>query len=319
MLTTINDAANFCRQLATILDSGVPVSRGLKLLEQQAGVDCGARILQLRRLVDDGTPLHRAVLSLPEIFSPDDADILRIAESCGRVDFALRKLGDVKGKWRQRSRRVAAKSLYPVLIYHVAVGIAATVTFVFDGPVEAGLRCAAGLAPFYLAACVLTAARHVARLYPGVNRMLQRAIYFMPCAHGVVVKLGLARYWWSLQILADVGAGGAKAATIAAAASGNAVLRQKFDTVADAIRSGDSFASGLERLSFVSAATVEMIAAGEECGRLPDMLEKVAAAADADAERALINIEKWIPQLVYGLVMIWIAALICDIAALRSM
>ena len=299
------DVIIFSRQLATLLEAGVPLLNRLTLLTEQAGEYPLSRVLA--KIIEDlrtGGSLSHAVRKHPFVFPPLYARMIDVGERMGNPERILGHLA----AYLEREQAVAARTTkalaYPATILVMALGVAALMIFVtlppilrmfqeFKSVVPPATRFLIALLEFFqrygvflvLALAVITA---IAVWYVGQpegrrrwHLLLLKAPVFGP----IVADSNLARVARMTSVLARGGVPLLEAMELTGQLIGNVVLRDALRRVGEQLSLGQGLAEPMSRNGLFPPMMVTMVRIGEESGTLDTRLETVADFLEAAVER----------------------------------
>ena len=295
----------FTRQLATLINAGLPILRSLRVLEQQQKP--GPMRLAIRYVCEDvegGLTLSEAMGKHPRVFDRLYTNMVRAGEVGGVLDEILEKLSGFMEKAQALRRKVIGAMIYPAAVLTFAAGIV-TGLLVFVVPkfreIFAGMG--RGLPKpteilLNLSEWMKTVGWMFIVLLPLGLFLLSRLIklsalgrYYMdrgklmiPIFGAIVSKSSIARFTRTLGTLLAAGVPILEAITITAETAGNDVYTKALLRVREAIREGENFAEPLRLARVVDPMVVNMIDVGEETGELDRMLAKVADTYEDEVE-----------------------------------
>lgn len=301
--------AAFTRQLATLLEAGMPLLRGLRTLRDQAGNRALKRIVAaMSDAIEGGASLSEALLAWPRVFNGLYVNMVRAGELGGALDVTLRRLADFMEKAQKVKGRIKAALFYPTAVLLVALAILSVMMIfviprfqqVFDGllgsrPMPAftefvfglsgmirnhwGILAVSGLA---LAGLLLGAAR---------TRWgclgLDWLKLTVPVLGPVFRKTAISRFARTLGTLLASGVPVLQALTIVKDAVGNRVIGRLVGAVHESVKQGDTIATPLRQSRVFPAMVAGMVDIGEQTGALPDMLTKIAEIYDEEVDNAV--------------------------------
>ena len=116
--------AIFTRQLATLIEAGMPLLRGLRILREQEEAPALQRILdQIAEQIEGGGSLSEALAEHPKVFNTLYINMVKAGELSGALEITLRRLADFMEKAQKIKGKVKAAMFYPVSVLVVATGI----------------------------------------------------------------------------------------------------------------------------------------------------------------------------------------------------
>jgi len=310
---TATALATFYRQLATMQDAGLPAARCLTVLtEQGSGV---ARRLAARLLVEvrAGRSLTDAMARHPRVFPAFHVHLLAAGERCGKLDALLVRLAVELEQGARLRGELLTRSLYPLIVLHLAVLIQSVVTYFQRGVGPAAQQLATGFVLLYGAAATVWLLWRLVRDIPPLRLVLDSVLYHIPILHGVLHHLGTARFARIAEAMYTAGLGMPESIETAALASGNAVLQRRLRRAVPMVRAGGNAAQALAATGAFTPLVNGLIHTGAESGRLDDMLRRVAEQSEFEAGVAIERLGKFIPVLAYLLIMAWVASLVMSL------
>ncbi|HEX6745860.1 MAG TPA: type II secretion system F family protein [Longimicrobium sp.] len=301
------DVAEAVRYLATLLEAGFPLDRALAAVSRVvARRDVAAAVLEVRDRVRGGARLDEAMAAHPSVFPRFAVGMVRAGERGGTLAPALDRLaGQMERDLALRSR-LASAMVYPAVVAAAGAG-ALGVLFAWVLPrfvalladtgsaiprstqllLDAGKFAAAWwwallLAPLVVAA-VVAGVRSSDEGRAGVDRVLLS----IPIVGGLRRRAAAARLARTLAALLESGLPILGALEVAAASHGDAAVAGEVLRAREDVRAGDRLAAALRRSPAFPFLFVQMVEVGEDAGRLPEMLERAAAAMEGELERGL--------------------------------
>jgi len=292
------------RQLATLIDAGLPLLRSLHVLHSQLK-PCKLRDI-LSEMIDDiqaGTTFSEALAKHPKEFDRLFVNMVRAGEIGGMLEVVLNRLADYMEKRQALRRQVRAAMIYPIAVLTIAAGVVgflmvrviptfAAVFADFGAGLPALTQRLVDLSNYMAASWWLILAYiggflifiKLVRKIPYVQKGLDWLVLRLPLIGGLVVKIAVARFARTLGTLLTSGVPILQALKITRETIGNYVIEMAVDKVHDSIREGETIAAPLEETKVFPPMVVNMIDVGEETGQLDQMLMKVADVYDAEVE-----------------------------------
>jgi len=297
------------RQLATLVEAGLPLLRGLRILRQQEKHPTLREALDgMSESVEGGSTFSESLTTFPKVFDMLFVNMVRAGEAGGILDQVLVRLAEFMEKAERIRRRVKGAMVYPMVVLVVAVGI---LTFLMvsiipkfavifeDLTGEAGLPAlteavisvsdfmkerwywvVAGVVVIVVSFKVLRKTRFGNRLLDGINLKL-------PLFGTLFVKTAVSRFSRTLGTLMGSGVPVLQALNIVRDTSGNAVIAEAIQKVHDSVKEGDTMAMPLEATKVFPSMVVSMVDVGEETGALPEMLIRIADNYEDEVDTAV--------------------------------
>src|SRR5215203_612077 len=305
----LGDLVVFSRQLATMINAGLPIVRALYVLsEQTENPKLKDVVVEVRKDVEAGSFLSQALEKHPKVFSRLYVEMIKAGEVGGMLDGVLLRVADQMERDQDLRRKVKSAMTYPVIVLVLAV-VAASIMLIFIVPVFAKLfQDLGGTLPLPTRICMLLS--NILTRFWGIlvyigmaiaiivflrwkkteqgRKVWGRAVLRIPAKIGDVVrKVALARFARTLSTLSAAGVPILQAMEITATSSGNWVVEKALLKSRDAIREGIPIYKPLEAESTFPPMVTRMIAVGEETGDVDGMLTKIAEFYESEVDAAV--------------------------------
>ncbi len=320
---TLKDMVVFSRQFSAMVSSGVAMLRTLTIIVEQ----CPNKRLKyalddIRKSVESGLSLSDAMARQSSIFDRLYIAIVRAGETGGILSDVLKRLADYLEYKEKLNQKVRSAMVYPTVVLLIAVGVFwAMLTFVL--PVFEGLfKNIGGELPLYtqflialseavrsiwmvmfVIACSICG--YLLRRYykTEVGRLhIDGIILSLPLFGDLIKKVAIARFSRTFGTLIRAGVPMLNALDVVKDTAGNAVVAKAVDTVYDEVRQGGTISKPMGRSNIFPPMVTQMIAVGEETGRLDDMLSKVADFYDMEVENSVEQLTSMLePIMVVGI------------------
>lgn len=302
----------FTRQLSILLNAGMPLVRGLKVLErQERNVRLKNAIGSVTESIESGSNLAEALGQHPKIFNKLYINMVKAGELGGILDTVLDRLAVFMEKAEKIRGKVKSAMAYPVVVLVMAVGILSFLMIkivpkfeeIFaDMLGEKGLpaltQFVIGLSrgfasQWYFAVGVVAA---VVFAWSAVRRnakgkyVTDKLLLKIPLFGSLLERTAVARFGRTLGTLMNAGVPVLQALNIVRDTATNEVLASAVNTVHDSVKEGESMAAPAEATGVFPPIVTSMIQVGEETGSLPDMLIKIADTYEEEVDNAVAGI-----------------------------
>lgn len=297
--------ASFCKELSTLLASGVSLVRALDIISEQEGIDPREREVYQAVLLDlrKGIGLSDA-MERKKCFPDLMIGMLRAGEGSGNLDQVTERLALQYEKDYKLTQQVRSAMTYPAILLVMCVAIVILiVTFIlpqfqslFDQmdslPVPTTILIAIShflVEKWYAALLLVFVAVMIVRIImaiPAVRRQIDYRKVHMPVFGKLFKTIYTARFARTLSSLYSSGMPIATALGIAGKTIGNSYVENQFDQVVTLVRSGIPMSQALREVDGLQKKLASTILVGEESGRLDVMLDSIALSMEADAEEA---------------------------------
>lgn len=298
------ELSDLCRQLSTLLASGVSLVRALTIISQDEGISAGLRRVYESVLseVRKGSSLSDA-LEAQQVFPALMLGMVRAGEGSGRLDRVAERLAVHYEKAHQMNQQVKSALMYPMILAVLSVAVVIViVTFVLPqfsdlfSTMDSLPAVTLALMAFsdfmvtkwyllLLGLAALAAALRALRV-PSVRLALDRGKLTMPVFGKLHRIICTARFARTISSLYASGLPIITALQTARDTIGNTYIVSQFDAVLAQVRSGVSLSAALESVDGFQRKLCSSIAVGEETGQLDSMLDSIADSMEYDAQQA---------------------------------
>ena len=278
------DMAVMYRQLATLLQAGVPMVQSVSTLAEQTRNQRLRGILQeMAREVGLGNPISMTMARYPSVFPQMHLEMIRAAEITGLLDQMCNRLSGYIEREVEIRRKMQRETLYPKIVLFVAGIVMLLLTFLQAGQAGAvglllwGVTVAgAGFGLWWL--------WRYADQYPAIGATLDNIKMRIPGTGGVARRYATARFTRALGILYGSGILLTNAVAIAARSCGNRAIQETMERNAPNLMNGEGVAAFLASSGMLSPSAVQMARTGEQTGSLDIMMDKVADYLESEAD-----------------------------------
>lgn len=299
----------FTRQLATLVDAGLPLLRGLRVLEKQEKNKTLKGIIgELAFSIEGGSTFSEGLAQHPKVFNRLFVNMVKAGELGGVLEVVLARLSDFMEKAQKIKGKVIAAMFYPVAVMTVAVVILG-VLMVFVVPKFKAIfgdmlpgqnlpvftRFVLGVSDAIANNFIVTAimvAIAVGALVAFTKTRFGRRLFdkfklHMPVLGPVISKVAISRFTRTLGTLVSSGVPILQALTIVKETSGNVIVGSAVAAVHESVKEGETITAPLEASKVFPPMVISMVDVGEQTGALPEMLMKIADNYDEEVDNAV--------------------------------
>ena len=334
--------AVWTRQLAGLVNSGLPIERALSALSEEADTPRQRDLVSaLRTEVNAGAPFAKALSQHPREFSAIFVAVIGAGEQSGHLGVVLERLADDLQAQQNLKGKLLAASLYPAIVSAVALLIVLfllayvvpQVAQVFSSNQRALpvlTRLMLGLSDvvknyWWLALAALVAgmaALHTALKQPDLRRRFDAAWLKLPLIGRLARGYNAARFASTLAMLATAGVPILKALQAATDTLSNTALRHDAQEALVLVREGAPLASALAQHPRFPRLLVMFSRLGEQTGTLPNMLQRAADQLSEEVQRRALQLATVLEPLLIvamgGMVMLIVLAVMLPIIQLNT-
>ena len=302
----IEQVAAVTRQMASLLQAGIPLAEALRMIIEQAPDKKIESVFRdIREKVTQGMPLGDAVLQHPAYFTELYANMVRAGESSGALDKVLVRLAQFLQAQTRLKNKVGAAMIYPLIMMIVGVIVVAIlmtavvpkVTQLIRGrgqelplPTQVLVACSDFLVNYWLlvmvgALCVVIAFQ----MFVNSERGRLAFDHFklrLPVFGDLARKQAMARFSITLATLLRSGVPALQAISITKNVLDNVVLQNALQTVHDRVVEGTDIATPMKMSGAFPPTISYMVGVGEQAGNLEEMLERISATYDEEVDLA---------------------------------
>ncbi len=316
------DLAILCRQLAAMLQAGLPVLESLEgIADQIENETLSEKLHEVTADIEAGSTLSQALARHPKTFQTLFVAMIRAGEESGALPNVLGRLGDYLEAKDALVRKIRSASAYPAFIAgFFVVAVAGIMLFLipqFEGifsdfgldlpPLTKFLIASSRFVGNYIVFEIILLVGGAYAFYrwvntPGGKRKFDEILLRAPIFGKLIQKAAIARFSRTLGTLMDNGVTVIAALEIVGDTSGNEIVREAVENVGNGVVNGSTIAEKLAESPVFPKMVVSMVAAGEGSGNLPDMLEKVADFYTDEVDASITQLTSMIePILIVGL------------------
>jgi type IV pilus assembly protein PilC len=302
-----DEVVSFCQQLAVMLRTGVPLAESLDTYADQASKKDVAEFVRLIRTdVCEGEDFSAVLGKYPRVFPALLVSLMRAAEASGKLDEMLARVSKDLSKARRTSKQIKGAMMYPAIMLIVAV-LAVVIIMVFVLPKFGPLFKAQGdrlPAPTKALVWLSSFLRTGWMIYgPALAAIVGGTWWYarteagritvdtlklrMPVLGHMFRCLYLVRFSSTMATLLSAGVSLIDVVRICREVTGNVHYTKLWILLEDRISKGQEIAPTFREFDFVPRNVVAMIASGEKSGRLSEVLEHAATAAEDDLDIAV--------------------------------
>jgi type IV pilus assembly protein PilC len=299
----------FTRQLATLIDSGLPLLRSLNVLaKQERDKVLKNTINKISDSVQSGNTFSDALALHPRIFNDLYVNMVKAGEVGGVLELVLTRLSEFQEKAAKIKNKIISAMVYPIIVMTMAVGILCfLLVFIVpkfetifhemlgDKPLPpvtqfvigaSGLVKDHGLVLLGVVVVVVTLYKFMGRTRGG-RFVIDNFKLRMPLFGNLNRKSAISRFARTLGTLVTSGVPILQALNITRETAGNAAIAAAISRVHDSVKEGESIVQPLEASRVFPPMVVSMVDVGEETGKLPEMLLKIADVYDDEVDNAV--------------------------------
>jgi type IV pilus assembly protein PilC len=305
---TAEDIALFARQLATMLNAGIPMVQSFEIIG--VGNDKPAvqkLVLSIKSDIETGNSLHQALAKHPIYFDDLFVNLVEAGEHAGALETVLEKIATYKEKTEALKKKIKKALFYPAAVLAVAI-IVTVILLLFVIPQFESLfkgfgadlpaftqfvvnmsrwMQSSGWVLLIIVAGVVTGFGYFYKRSRPLRQFIDKLSLQIPVIGPILKKSAIARYARTLATMFGAGVPLVEAMKSVAGATGNIIYQDAVLRMRDEIATGMRMQRAMENTGLFPNMVVQMIAVGEESGSLDEMAGKVADFYEADVDAAV--------------------------------
>jgi type IV pilus assembly protein PilC len=301
----------FTRQMATLVEAGMPLLRGLRILEEQERNPGLKRVIgEVIATIEDGGSLNEAVAYHPKVFNRLYINMVKAGEIGGVLDVVLKRLADFMEKAQKIKGKIVTALFYPTAVIMVAVTILSLLMIfvvpkfkeVFDGLLNGKPMPAFTTFILNISTAVKShALLGLGLLFAGVilfkifistkagRRIFDRVKLNFPLIGPIISKAAISRFTRTFGTLVSSGVPILQTLTIVKETTGNVVVGDAIAAVHESVKQGETITIPMKMCGIFPSMVVGMVDVGEQTGALPEMLMKIADNYDDEVDNAVAS------------------------------
>ena len=299
----------FTRQLATLVNAGLPLMRGLEVLKRQMkDPQMNEALTGISENISAGGTFSEALTAYPKIFDKLYVNMVKAGEAGGVLEVVLGRLAEFAEKSEKIKNKVKGAMIYPCVVLVAAVGITwfllvavipkfqqvfndmlggaalpPITQFVIDASEfmqNNGIQIALSVVALVVLYKVIGKTEKGARLFDAMKLK-------MPVTGTLAQRSAVSKFTRTLGTLLSSGVPILQSLQITRDTTGNRILTEAIQNVHDAVKEGESMTAPLSQCKVFPPMVVSMVEVGEETGALADMLTRIANTYDDEVDNAV--------------------------------
>ena len=329
----IGDVSNFTRQLATMINSGLPLTDSLSILQKQTEKEKFRDVIsQLAEDIQGGGTFGDALDRHKSIFSVAYVNIVRAGESSGTLDSVLTNLANTLEKDREFQSKVKGAFVYPVIIL-TAMLMVSTIILIFVVPKLTDLYADLDIelplptiimmfissmaVRFWWLGIILGVIGFSAfrryRKTPQGSLIVDRLILKLPIMGKLNRDSSLTELTRTMGALAGAGVPILESLKISGSVATNAVHRQAVNKAATLVEKGAQLSKAISADEVFPPIIPQMISVGEETGKMDEVLDKLSHFYELEVEHQVKNLTTALEPIIMIVLGIGVAGLVISI------
>lgn len=303
------DLVNFTRQLATMIDAGLPLAAALSVLEKQSKNEMAKLTSNLLKDVEGGLSFSAALDKYRENFSRIYVQLVKAGEMGGVLDEVLERLAITMEKEKDFRAKTKGAMVYPIIIVlaMIAVAIVMMVAVIpklttmyqdFGAELPGATKVLMSVSDFFVSfwwiVVLLFVGGFVAfrtfKKTPQGELAVDNFLLKVPILGVLKQKIVLTDFTRTLSLLLGAGVSLLEALDVVASAIGSAVYRNQLKEINKQVEKGVTLSDAIAHYENFPSILFQMISVGEETGKLDEILGKISEYFEKESEYAIKNL-----------------------------
>lgn len=303
----LKQVAIFSKQLATLINAGVPLVQSLNILQKQIENKAFQAIMKtIRTDVESGTPFSEAIAKHPKVFNRLYINLVRAGETSGTLDMVLERIAAFQEKDLALRGKIKSAMTYPVIVLVFAFGITyfllttivpqfAGILIQLNAPLPFITRMLMAVSEFLqnstlILVAVVAAIVFAYRAYyktPKGRHVIDDMKLRMPVFGNLIQKSAISSFARTFGLLISSGVNIIESLDITKGTANNAIVEDTIENAKNVVMVGEQMSSSLATSRVFPPMVVSMVSIGEETGALDSMLDKVGDFYDREVDEAV--------------------------------
>ena len=328
---TTKDISIFARQLATMLDSGVPLVQSFDIIGKgHDNPSMAEMLLNIKTDIESGDTLAQALGKRPLQFDELFCNLVDAGEQAGVLESLLDKIATYKEKSESIKAKVKKALTYPIAVVVVAF-IVTAILLIFVVPVFKDLfdsfgaelpsftLFVMGLSDwmvaywYYLVGSIIAIVQtfgYFKRRSKPFNYFIDRTLLKLPVIGLILNKSAIARFARTLSTMSAAGVPLVEALESVAGATGNIVYYNAVMQMREEVSTGQSLQYSMTQANLFPHMVIQMLAIGEESGSIDKMLDKVADFYEEEVDNLVDNLSSLMEPFIMSILGVLVGGLI---------
>lgn len=326
------DKVNFTRQLATMMTAGLPITDALTILETQASPTMNQVVGEILGEIEGGSNLADALEKHPGVFDQVYIALIRAGEAAGVLDKILNRLADNLEKQREFNSRVKGAMIYPAIIVGGMILVAAImIIFVlprimvlfeeFQAELPLPTKILLAISKFATSYWWFSLSILVGLVFgwrvlsknPQFKKQVDRVLFKAPIIGKLRSQIMLTEFTRTLGLLVGAGVLIVDAIEIVQHSLKSPIYEEAIERVANEVEKGLPLATALARTELFPPILPQMVGVGEETGKIDEVLAKVSAYFEQEANASVRGLTAALEPLIMIVLGIGVGFLVISI------
>ncbi|MEA3355294.1 MAG: type II secretion system F family protein, partial [Patescibacteria group bacterium] len=326
------DVVHFTRQLATMIKAGLPLTTALSILKYQSNLTMAKVVDEILRDIEGGGSFYKALSKHKKVFTPVYLSLVRSGEAAGVIEKVLLRLADNLEKESAFRSKTKNALIYPGIVTAAMIAVAAVMmVFVipkltslydeFGAELPGMTKVLIGMSNFMVKTWYAQLLIVIVGGYsffkwkktPSGKSIVDAQVLKMPIVGKLRTKVILTEITRTLALLVEAGISIVEALEIVSGAADNVIFSKSLKKAARDVEKGIPLAAAIGQFEHYPPLVSQMIAVGEETGKIDEVLLNVSVYFESEAEQAIKGLTTAIEPLMMIILGVGVAFLVIAI------
>lgn len=328
---TAQDIAVFSRQLATMMQAGIPIISSFEIVGKgQTNENMKKLVESIKNGVESGDTLSDSLKKHPKYFNALFCNLIEAGESSGSLEIMLNNIASYQEKTESIKKKIKKALFYPIAVLAIAVLVSAglliyvvpqfeTVFEGFGADLPAVTRFVIDLSEFMQAywyiifggvGAIIYAFIYSKNKYSSVAQAIDRISLKIPVIGAILESAAIARFSRTLSITFSAGMPLVDALHCVAGATGNIIFEEATNTIKDEVSTGQQMQMAMQASGLFPLMVIQMVAIGEESGNLEAMLNRIADFYEEEVDNAVDGLSSLIEPMIMAILGVLVGGLV---------
>lgn len=316
---TAKDITHFTRQMATLINAGLPILKSLDIiLKGHKKTKMQQIIKTIQNNIESGRTLSESLEQFPLLFNPLVCSLIQVGEQSGSLDVMLQQIANYKEKIEHVKREIKKALNYPLFVLIIALLVCiALLTLVvpeferlfhsFSAELPRLTRLIINLSnvlhrdgPLLLITLLITIilARFGLTHYTRCQQLTDLILMKLPIIGMMIQHAAISRFTRTLAITFTAGLPIIEALQSVAGATGHRLYEKACLQISKEISCGQALHLAMQHTRLFPLSVIQLITIGEESGQLDQMLYKLAEIYDTELDQAINNMSRLLEPII---------------------
>lgn len=324
------ELADFCRQIGTMLSSGVVLIKAVKIIMERDMPPKMKNIYkELYQSLKQGMSLSESMEQQKGVFPPMLINMYKAGEVSGNIDVTSMKMAEHYEKEARLNSKIKSAMTYPTILFFIII-LVILVLFIFVLPIFGDMftenmppitKFMFGVSDFFRTKwyVLLLIVAAIIAIKKFCKSNMKTRIFFdklrlrLPKIGKLLKIIYTARFARTLSSLYASGVSLVEALSIAKSTIGNEYISSQFDTLVKEVRQGLTVSEAIQKVDGFDGKLASTIRIGEETGKLDEMLNSTADSFDYESEQATGRLTSFIEPIMIVLMAVIVGTVMISV------